>query len=121
MFVRELNECKEIIAGDATKLREIFNPLSDGNLQLRYSLAHARMEPGKTSLPHKLKTSEVYYILQGTAVMHIDGEDRDLQENDTVYIPPHAVQSITNSGVDELVFICMVDPAWCPEDEEVLT
>jgi mannose-6-phosphate isomerase-like protein (cupin superfamily) len=31
-----------------------------------------------------------------------------------------AAQCITNSGNTDLKFICIVDPAWCAKDEEVL-
>jgi len=37
-----------------------------------------------------------------------------------VYIPPHAGQFIHNPGTADLVFICIVDPAWRKEDEEVV-
>jgi len=39
---------------------------------------------------------------------------------DTVYIPPRAKQQITNSGSVDLAFLCIVDPAWRSEDEEVV-
>jgi len=119
MFIRDLKDCPEFIAGDNTRLRELFNPLKDP-LELRYSLAHARLAPGLESAPHKLKTSEVYFILEGMGEMRIDGEARHVGPGQAIYIPPHGVQSIKNTGKDELVFICMVDPAWRPEDEEVL-
>ena len=119
MFIRDMKDCDEFIAGDNTRLRELFNPLKDP-LKLRYSLAHARLAPGLESTPHRLKTSEVYYILEGTGKMRIDGEMRNVGPGQAIYIPPHAVQSIRNIGENELVFICMVDPAWRPEDEEVL-
>ena len=38
----------------------------------------------------------------------------------TVYIPPGAVQRIENRGAGDLVFLCIVDPGWTPECEEVL-
>ena len=119
MFVRNLKDCPEFTAGDATRLRELFNPLKDA-LALRYSLAHATVAPGKTSLLHRLKTSEVYYILEGEGEMRIDGERAKVVPGDAVYIPPGATQQITNTGRDDLVFICIVDPAWRAEDEEVL-
>ena len=119
MFIRDLNDCDEFIAGDNTRLRELFNPLKDP-LELRYSLAHARLASGLESTAHRLRTSEVYYILEGTGEMRIDGEIRNVGLGQAIYIPPHAVQSIRNTGNNELVFICMVDPAWRPEDEEVL-
>ena len=120
MFIRTLSSCTEITAGDNTKLRELFNPLKDKDLNVRYSLAHAIVGVGQTTFPHKLKTSEAYYILEGQGLMHIDGEEKQVKENDFVYIPPHAVQKITNTGKTNLVFLCIVDPAWKLEDEEVI-
>ena len=119
MFVRHLRDCEEITAGDNTRLRELFNPLKDP-LELRYSLAVARVEPGGTTFLHRLETSEVYYILEGGGEMNIDGERRDVGAGDAVYIPPGAAQQITNTGDGELVFVCIVDPAWRAEDEEIL-
>lgn len=119
MFVRRLDDCEEITAGDGTRLRELFNPLKDA-LDLRYSLAVARVEPGGTTFLHRLATSEVYYLLEGGGEMHIDGERRTVSAGDAVYIPPGATQQITNTGDGELVFVCIVDPAWNEEDEEIL-
>jgi mannose-6-phosphate isomerase-like protein (cupin superfamily) len=52
--------------------------------------------------------------------MHIGNESAPVRSGSTVYIPPMAAQCITNSGNTDLKFICIVDPAWCKEDEEVL-
>jgi len=118
MLVQKLDACAEFIAGDNTILRELLHP-DKQPLELRYSLAHATLPAGKTSTPHSLKTSEVYYILQGTGEMHIGNETQTVGPGDTVYIPPHAVQFILNSGSEPLVFLCIVDPAWRKEDETV--
>lgn len=118
MLIRDLQKCTEFIAGDKTILREIMHPDKD-DLKTGYSLAHARVKPGESSLPHRLKTSEVYYILQGAGIMHIDNDSSEIKKNQAVYIPPGAVQYIENKGGDELVFLCIVDPAWRREDEEV--
>jgi len=119
MFIRELKDCGEFIAGDNCMLREILHPDKE-NLALRYSLAHAIVKPGDTTWRHRLKTSEVYYILEGDGVMHIENETAPVRSGSTVYIPPMATQCITNSGNTDLKFICIVDPAWRKEDEEVL-
>lgn len=119
MFVRDIGDCEEMVAGDDTRLRELFNPLKDP-LELRYSLAVARVEPGGTTFLHRLATSEVYYLLEGEGEMHIDGERRRVRAGQAVYIPPQATQQISNTGEGELVFVCIVDPAWRKEDEEVL-
>lgn len=119
MFIKNLIECEEFIAGDNTILREILHP-DKANVQLRYSLAHAVVKPGLTSYLHSLKTSEVYFILEGDGMMNIEGELKQVKAGDTIYIPPHAKQCITNTGSSDLVFLCIVDPAWRTEDEEIM-
>ena len=119
MFIRELQDCPEFIAGDNCALREILHPDKE-DLALRYSLAHAVVKPGDTTWEHRLRTSEVYYIIEGEGTMHINGESAPVRPGSTVYIAPLAKQCITNSGKRDLRFICIVDPAWRKEDEEVL-
>lgn len=98
-------------AADDSLLREILHP-DKADLNPRYSLAHATVSPGQTTLPHKLKTSEVYYILEGEGIMHIDGESAKAGQGQTIYIPPYAKQNIENTGGKDLIFLCIVDPAW---------
>jgi mannose-6-phosphate isomerase-like protein (cupin superfamily) len=86
---------------------------------LRYSLAHAVLPAGKTSTPHALTTSEVYYILSGTGEMQIDEQSQTVTAGDAIYIPPNAKQSLYNSGSEPIVFVCIVDPAWRVEDETI--
>jgi mannose-6-phosphate isomerase-like protein (cupin superfamily) len=119
MFIKDLNACKLFMAGDATQLRELLHPDRE-DLKINYSLAHAVVKPGQTSLLHRLRTSEVYYILEGTGIMRINEEQTPVQPGQAIYIPPHAQQSIHNPGADDLVFLCIVDPAWRQEDEEVM-
>jgi len=118
VIVRSLNNCAEFVAGDGTKLRELLHP-DKQDLDLRYSLAHAVVPVGQVSVPHALATSEVYYILSGTGEMHVDDEMRRVDPGDAIYIPPNARQYIRNIGGDPLVFVCIVDPAWRAEDEQV--
>ena len=119
MVIKDIRKCRPFPSGDRAVLRELLHPGKE-NLDLRYSLAHAVVHPGRTTLPHRLKTSEVYYILEGRGLMHIDEETAEVFPGQSVYIPPHAVQFIQNTGPTDLVFLCIVDPAWRPEDEEIL-
>ena len=118
MLVRRLEECAAFLAGDGTRLRELLHPEKQA-LALRYSLAHATVAPGETSLRHRLSVSEVYYILSGEGRMRIGAEDRLVRPGDAIYIPPHATQCIQNPGPEPLRFLCIVDPAWRPDLEEV--
>ena len=119
MFLRRLEDCDEFIAGDSTRLREILHPDKLG-IDIHYSLAHATLPPHCTSHPHYLYSSEVYYILAGRGIMHINEQVEEVREGSTVFIPPRSIQFIENSGKGDLVFLCIVDPAWKQEDEIVL-
>ncbi len=118
MLIRKLELCEEFTAGDHTLLRELLHP-DKATLELRYSLAQASLKPRRTSTPHALTTSEVYYVLEGVGVMHIDEESREVSPGDVVYIPPGARQYIENAGTEDLKFLCIVDPAWREENEQV--
>ena len=52
--------------------------------------------------------------------MHIGPESAEIEAGCAIDIPPNAVQWIENTGARDLLFLCIVDPAWCPEDEVVL-
>jgi len=119
MYIKDRKDCKEITAIDGTRLRELLNPRLEQQLGFRYSLAEARVKPGRETLPHRLKTTEVYYFLEGSGEMRIDQERRPVAAGQAVFIPPRSVQSIKNTGRRDLVFLCIVDPAWRAEDEEL--
>ena len=119
MLIKKLRDCKEITAGDQTRLRELLHPARDA-VAIRYSLAEARLAPGARSRAHRLKTAEVYYLVRGAGTMHIGDEAAEVTSDDAVYIPPDTVQWLENTGEEEIEFLCIVDPAWRPEDEETL-
>ncbi|MHA1768395.1 MAG: cupin domain-containing protein [Candidatus Thorarchaeota archaeon] len=120
MIVRRLEERDEIKALDDTRVREILNPNHDeGDLLLGYSLAHAIVAPNAESLPHRFKeASEVYFILKGRGLMHVNDETAEIGVGDTVYIPPGATQYVENLTSETLEFLCMVSPPWTPDSEE---
>ena len=119
MLAKSLSACGEILAGDKTILRELLHPSRDP-ATIRYSLAHAKLPPRTASLPHRLKTSEVYYFISGRGRMHVNGDTTAVGPDQAVYVPPGAEQHVESIGPDDLVFLCLVYPAWRAEDEEVL-
>jgi mannose-6-phosphate isomerase-like protein (cupin superfamily) len=119
MFIKNPKNCKKFVAGDSCVLRELLNARK-GKFAFGYSLAHAVVKPKKTTKPHKLKTSEVYYVLGGIGRMHINKETRKVQSGDAIYIPPRSLQYIENIGKSDLIFLCIVDPAWRLRDEVVI-
>lgn len=116
MLIKDINSIPEFTAGDDTILRVILHPDNEP-LPIGYSLAHARVKPGKVSYPHTLKSTEVYYILEGEGQMHIDDESSKVLPGQAVFIPANSRQYIENTGTGDLVFLCIVNPAWRADDE----
>jgi mannose-6-phosphate isomerase-like protein (cupin superfamily) len=119
MTIRKLKDIDVIDGEEGTKIRQIFHPHNTLN-GIRHSISHSELKPGRKSKFHKMKTSEVYYILQGEGVLQIDDDTFKVSKDQAIYIPPHSKQCIENTGKDELKFLCIVDPAWKQEDEIVL-
>ncbi len=119
MLIRHLRNCPGFIAGDKSFLREILNPKKEKS-KLHFSLAWAMVKPREKTLLHKLSSTEVYFIIRGVGKMNINNEEKLIKANDTVYIPPDAVQSVENIGEDNLEFLCIVDPAWEPTAEQII-
>lgn len=119
MLIKDIQECNRFTAQDDTYLCELLHPGRE-RVALPYSIAHAVLKPGRTSLPHRLnESSEVYYILEGTGVMNIDGEEAEVRKSQAIYIPPGSWQHIQNSGSTDLEFLAIVYPFWRKDDEEV--
>ncbi|MGH1336748.1 MAG: cupin domain-containing protein [Aureispira sp.] len=119
MFHKKLEQAPEFVAGDHTRLRELMHPTQD-NVAIGYSLAHASVASGNASLPHRLIGSESYYILQGQGRMHIEATTFEVQKGSVFLVPPNALQHIENTGTEDLVFLCIVEPYWQESEEEIV-
>ena len=71
---------------------------------------------GGGSLPHILKsTSEVIYVISGSATARVGNDSFPLKAGDTLYIPKDTVQAVTNTGQGTLEYLTLLDPYWRPE------
>ncbi len=121
MLIKDNAQANYFMALDKTLLCELLHPEREpGNLKMGYSLAQAVLKPGRSSLPHKLKTaSEVYYILEGEGLLVIGEESERVRPGQAIYIPPDSVQFLRNTGEQDLKFLCLVFPPWRIEEEEL--
>ena len=119
MSTRKSSEINSIDGSEGTKIKQYFHPHNTLN-GINYSLAQFTLEPGKKSKLHKIKSSEIYYILEGSGNLTIDDESHLLQKDDSAYVPSNAKQFIENSGKEDLKFLCIVEPAWKADDEILL-
>jgi mannose-6-phosphate isomerase-like protein (cupin superfamily) len=122
MIIRDIADCAHERVLDCSLLCELLHPDKvTGAQELECSVAHAIIPPGESTLPHMLlKSTELYYILQGSGEMHIDKETAPVSPGRIILIPPRARQWIQNTGRDNLVFLCIVSPKWQAADEQLV-
>jgi len=118
MLHKSTDSIAAFVAGDETILKEVLHPSND-DIPLAYSIAQATIDVGKSSLPHTLVGSEVYYILEGEGEIIVGEEKNKIRKGDVIYVPPSEYQYVINTGTKELSFLCMVSPAWKAEEEKI--
>lgn len=119
MSLRRNFEINSIDGNEGTKIKQYFHPHNTLN-GINYSLAQFTLEPGKKSKLHKIRSSEIYYILEGNGNLNVDENTYAMEKNDSAYVPPNSKQFIENSGKSDLKFLCIVEPAWKADDEILL-
>ena len=58
---------------------------------------------------HKVQ-EQVYHVIEGEGLMHIDGEDHVVRKHDFIFLPPGVDHSISNTGLVDLVFLVVTSP-----------
>lgn len=61
-------------------------------------LAMATLEPGRRIEPHVDPMEEIYFVLSGTGIMGVDGEEREVGPGDATWIPTGASHELTATG-----------------------
>jgi mannose-6-phosphate isomerase-like protein (cupin superfamily) len=90
--------------------------LLNDDIQPEVSLARTRVESGVTTQLHRLSVFEWYVIESGNGRMRVGDETPfSVGPGDTVTIPKHAAQQITNSGQEDLIFLCVCTPRFSQE------
>ena len=119
MFQKRESDILEIQGDEGTKIRQYFSPENTGD-KINYSLAQFTLEPEKKSKLHKIKSTEIYYILEGQGEITIDNIIFKLTKNDSIFVPPSAKQFIRNTSKEDLKFLCIVYPPWKKAEEGIL-
>ena len=118
MSLRKNSEIKSIQGGEGTKIKQYFHPHNTLN-GINYSMAQFTLEPGKKSKLHKMSSSEIYYILEGSGKLKINEDTYHLEKDDSVYVPPNSKQCILNIGSIDLRLVCIVESAWLTDEESL--
>ena len=115
MDIQNIENVPAFTTKDGSEIREL---LAHRNSAIaKQSLAEARLQPGgKTAAHLHPQTEEIYYLLEGTAKITIEGEQQAVGPGDAIAIPPGAVHQIENTGTSELKFLCCCAPGYEDED-----
>ncbi len=119
MFSKKDADIQHINGDEGTRIKQYFHPENTSH-KIKYSLVQCTLEPGMKSKLHKIKSSEIYYILEGEGVLEINKELCHIKKDDSVLVMPNSEQMIKNTGPNILKFLCIVEPAWKQSDETIL-
>jgi mannose-6-phosphate isomerase-like protein (cupin superfamily) len=79
----------------------------DLNLKaLGVSVARLPAGKGYTIMHQHEEQEEVYMVLSGRGIIHIDGEDISLQEGDFINVVPESKRALKAADNSDLIFIC---------------
>ena len=106
MSIKEDSKIEFIEGDEGAKIKQYFHPHNTLN-GINYSIAQVVLEVGGKTKLHRIKSSEIYYILEGEGKLKIDDQMFDLIINDSAYVPPNSKQFIENSGSVKLRFLCI--------------
>ena len=115
MTINQLSTQPHFTTKDGSTIRSILDR-TNAPVELQ-SLAEATISAGGSTQRHYHKQSEeFYFILEGSGMMEIDGETRDVGPGDAILIPRHAWHQITASSSSALRLLCCCAPPYAHED-----
>lgn len=96
--------------------------LSNGPQDPEVSIARARVEPGVTTQLHRLNgVTERYVIVSGQGSMEVgDQLSTTVTSGSVVLVPAGVPQRITNTGEEDLIFLCVCTPPFFESSYEPL-
>lgn len=117
--VHNLAEVPAFTTKDGSEIREL---LAHRNSAItNQSLAEARLPAGAKTMPHYHPiTEEIYFLTEGSGLMQVEGELRDVGPGDAIAIPPGARHQITNTGDVALKLLCCCAPAYEHDDTVIV-
>lgn len=105
-----------VMTRERCTIRELANVPAIG----AFSLAESRVAPGVTTELHRLAVDEWYVVTGGSGRVEVGGKSTPVGPGDVVSIAAGTAQRISNTGRDELVFLCVCLPRFTPDSYESL-
>jgi quercetin dioxygenase-like cupin family protein len=69
------------------------------------------LRPGQDQRIHShAESDKIYFVLRGSGLFHIAGEERELAQGDAVIARPGQDHGVTNSSASDLVLLVFMTP-----------
>ena len=115
MHVSTLRTLEPFTTKDGSEIRELVGPA--WTPAEKQSLAEATVPVGGATVEHFHRdTEELYYVVEGSALMRLGDAERELAVGDCVVIPAGERHKIRNIGDAPLRILCCCAPAYTHED-----
>jgi quercetin dioxygenase-like cupin family protein len=80
----------------------------------RASMKHWRVEPGATLPTHRHANEQIGYVISGTLIAHVEGEEHRLEPGDSYAFSSEELHGARNRGDEPAIGIGILSP---PRDE----
>ena len=84
----------------------------------KLAITIVEMEPGGFQNLHSHEPEQMYYILEGSGIMTVDGEERAVQAGDCIFFPSFAEHGLKNTGGTVLRYLSAASPSFTLEQCE---
>ena len=84
-------------------------PDTAGSHHIDYRISMYQPKAYVETHSHKVQ-EQVYHVIDGEGLMHIDGEDHVVRKHDFIFLPPGVPHAISNTGLVDLVFLVVTSP-----------
>ena len=84
-------------------------PDTAGSHHIDYRISMYQPKAYVEAHSHKVQ-EQVYHVIEGEGLMHIDGEDHVVRRHDFIFLPPGVPHAISNTGLVDLVFLVVTSP-----------
>jgi len=107
-----------------TLIYTLINPvlMPEMDIPINYSVAYAQIRPGGSIVENRLTDStDLIYVVEGGIVIRAgDGVEYTIPSGKAALFPPGKPKEIKNTGTTDAVILSIVDPAWRPENFEMI-
>lgn len=115
MTIVKRSEVQPFCDDDGAVIRELAAPSNSALQRLSVAEIVIKADQG-ASVHHHNEIEEVYHIVDGSGVMHLDGRAQHVGPGDTVIILPGTRHRLQNTGHNDLLMIVICAPPFSAQD-----